>query len=315
LAALYAHTLFGSGLPLLGCYPADRAGLARDLAAADADDVLDLRLSSHIVHELCHGPPAATGVPWMVIEAAALHLGATAREQHLFPDADGEALRGVSLFVLLGDVLARRFGRANLWGVVAGVPPAALFGARVARALDAAGWEDWCARQEAPFARDALGVVGWLKLVDAARLDGVPTPPLAEAARLPWRELPWWSDEVTDDDRALVPRAVAAMFQVNAMAPDFQTLPSDPPDGRLFVDVAESRICAAARKEGVFAEPASWLLPPPMARTLAARGAARVRIEGATRPRRVEIAAALVELCDGEGPLPDEVVLSWASSR
>src|SRR5258708_2199855 len=43
LAALSAHPLFGSGLPLLGCYPADRDALHRDLDAADADDVLDLR--------------------------------------------------------------------------------------------------------------------------------------------------------------------------------------------------------------------------------------------------------------------------------
>lgn len=315
LAALYAHTLFGTGLPLLGCYPADRAALARELREGDADAVLDLRLSSHIVHELCHGPPSSTGVPWMVAEAAALHLGATAREQHLFPDDAGEALRGVSLFVLLGDVLARRFGCGNLWGVVAGVPPAALFGARVARTLDAAGWEDWSARQEAPFARDALGVMAWLKLIDAAHVESATLPTLAEAARLRWRDLPWWSDAVSDEDRAMVPRAVAALFQVNAMAPDFQTLPSDPPDGRLYLDVAEARLFADPRRDGVFAEPAFWLMPPPLARVLDERGARRVRIEGATRARRREIAAALVELCDGEGSLPEEVVLSWASSR
>lgn len=316
LAALHAHTLFGSGLPLLGCYPADRAALARDLADSDGDGdaVLDRRLSSHIVHELCHGLPSSTGVPWMVLEAAALHLGAAARVQHLFPDEPGEALRGVSLFVLLGDVMARRFGAANLWRVVAGVRPAALFGARVARALDAAGWEDWCARQEAPFARDALGVVAWAKLVDAVHLESSGALTLAEAARIPWRELPWWQEEVSDDDRAMVSRAVTALCQVNAMAPEFQTLPSDPPAGRLQLDVGEARLSAEARREGVFGEPAFWLMPPPMARQLDERGARRVRIEGATRARRGEIAAALVELCDGEGALEPELVLSWASS-
>ena len=77
----------------------------------DADDVLDLRLSSHLVHELCHGPSReCDGPPGAVARRrrAATHLGAAARAQHLFPDEPGEALRGVSLFVLVGDVLARR---------------------------------------------------------------------------------------------------------------------------------------------------------------------------------------------------------------
>ncbi|MGZ3408458.1 MAG: hypothetical protein ACXVAN_18535, partial [Polyangia bacterium] len=113
-AALYAHTLFGSGLPLVGCYPADRARLAAALTTRDADDVLDLELSSHLVHELCHGPTRpcdGAPAPWLIAEAAATHLGAAARPAHLFPEEPGEALRGVSLFVLVGEVLARRFGR------------------------------------------------------------------------------------------------------------------------------------------------------------------------------------------------------------
>ncbi|MGZ3425723.1 MAG: hypothetical protein ACXVCV_03695, partial [Polyangia bacterium] len=119
-AALYAHTLFGSGLPLVGCYPADRARLAAALTTRDADDVLDLELSSHLVHELCHGPTRpcdGAPAPWLIAEAAATHLGAAARPAHLFPEDPGEALRGVSLFVLVGEVLARRFGRAALWRV------------------------------------------------------------------------------------------------------------------------------------------------------------------------------------------------------
>ena len=130
-AALYAHTLFGSGLPLLGVYPADRSALAAELETRDADDVVDLRLSSHLVHELCHGPARECDgppAPWLVAEAAATHLGAAARAAHLFPEEPGEALRGVSLFVLVGDVLARRFGRAALWGVALGTATTELFG-------------------------------------------------------------------------------------------------------------------------------------------------------------------------------------------
>jgi hypothetical protein len=311
--ALYAHTLFGSGLPLLGLYPADRAALAGELERHGADAVLDLRLSSHLVHEICHGPPVATGLPWMIAEAAATHLGAAAREAHLFPDEPGEALRGVLGFVLIGEVLARRCGRAALWRCVAGVPFAEALPPALATALVAAGWEDWCARQEAPFARDALGAFAWLKLIDGART-GAPMT-LATASRCAWRELPWWSDPVEAADRAMVPRAVASLFYVNAMVPSFQTVPSEPPHGRLWLDVAEAYVRAEPRPDGVFAEPAAWIFPPPLARRLDERGARCVRIEGATRARRAAIAAALVELCDGARALPEEVVLSWACSR
>lgn len=310
-AALYAHTLFGTGLPLLGAHPADRDALAAELATRDADAVLDLRLSSHLVHELCHGPAREQDgppAPWLVAEAAATHLGAAARAAHLFPDEPGEALRGVSLFVLVGDVLARRFGRVALWRVALGAPTAALFGERTARALDRAAWDDWRARQEAPFARDALGALGWIKLIDASRAEEAPS--LAALAARPWRQLPWWSDAPDDADRALVPRAVTALFQVNAMAPTFQTLPSEPPEARLWLDVEGCTLAAGRRTDGVFAEPATWLFPPPLARRLAERGAARVRIERATRARRAEIAAALLALCDGAGALPSETVLA-----
>jgi len=310
-AALYAHTLFGSGLPLLGAYPADRVALAAELATRDPDEVLDLYLSSHLVHELCHGPAReqdGAPAPWLVAEAAATHLGAAARAAHLFPDEAGEALRGVSLFVLVGEVLARRFGRAALWRVPLGASTAELFGPRTAQALDAAAWDDWRARQEAPFARDALGALAWAKLIDAAR--GADAPSLAAMRARPWRSLPWWSDAPGDADRAMVPRAVAALFQVNAMAPAFQTLPSEPPRARLWLDVEACTLAAEPRADGVFAEPATWLFPPSLARGLAERGAARVRIERATRARRSAIAAALVELCDGGGDLPAEVVLS-----
>src|SRR5262249_32958503 len=135
------------------------------------------------------------------------------------------------------------------------VPFSEALPATLAAALVAAGWEDWCARQEAPFARDALGAFAWLKLIDGARA-GVPTT-LAAAARRSWRELPWWSAAVEDADRAMVPRAVASLFYVNAMVPNFQTVPSEPPHGRLWLDVAEARLHAEPRPDGVFAEPAA----------------------------------------------------------
>lgn len=324
LGALYAHTLFGSGLPLIGLYPTDRGPLVEELARGDADAILDRALSCHIVHELCHGRSRScerAPAPWIVAEAAAAHLGASARAAHLFPDEPGEALRGVARFVLLGDALARRFGAGDLWRVATGAPTAALFGERVAAALDEAAWQSWQARPEAPFARDASDALDWIKLVELARgrdfaLDCRHGPSLlARAAAVPWRALPWWRDEPGDGDRSLSPRAVAALFQVNAMAPAFVTRPSEPPGARLLLDVEAATLSAERRADGVFDEPATWLWPPPLARRLDERGARRVRIEGATRARRGAIATALLELCDGGAPLPTEVVLSWPSSR
>src|SRR5207247_10874483 len=131
-----------------------------------------------------------------------------------------------------------------------------------------AAWADWHAGQGPPFARDALGVLAWIKRVDAAR-GGVPVdspPSLAQAAERPWRALPWWHEPVADADRALLPRAVAALFQVHALAPDFRTLPSDPPQGRLWLDVDEARLRAEPRRDGAYAEPAWWPLAPSLGR-------------------------------------------------
>jgi hypothetical protein len=159
-------------------------------------------------------------------------------------------------------------------------------------------------------------VLDWIKVVDAARAGmTLGAAPLAAAARLAWTQLPWWQEAITEADRALVTRAVTALFQVNAAAPEFRTLPSEAPGGRLWIDVAAARLHAETRVEGVYGEPAWWLLPPSMARRLYERGARRVRIEGARRARRAAIAAAVIELTDGTGRLPSELELSWACLR
>jgi hypothetical protein len=115
--------------------------------------------------------------------------------------------------------------------------------------------------------------------------------------------------------RALVKDAVRALFQVNRMAPTFQTAPSEPPGGRLWLDVAACSLWAERRSDGVFAEPAWWLFPPPLARRLHDRGARRVRVDGAVRAARGAIAHALIELAADGGALAEEPVLSWTSSR
>src|SRR5262249_12138910 len=157
-AAIYAHTLFGSGMPLTGAYPGERAAWATD----DPDGVVE-RLSGNLVHEICHGPPSAYAerpLPWLIAEAAALTLGADARRAHILPDEPGEAVPGVALFVCVGSALARRWGRKKLYSLLAGAPLPEPIG----RVLEEAAWQDWSARQEVPFARDALRAMAWIKL-------------------------------------------------------------------------------------------------------------------------------------------------------
>ncbi len=317
VAALYAHSLFGSGLPLLGAFPDERALYDRDLDSGDPDRVIDLRLSGNLIHELCHGPPAAhvqQQAPWVIAESAALTLGAAARAAHIFPDEPGEAVPGVSLFVCIGSALARRWGRGALYRVVAGEPLGALAGERAARALEAAAWQDWLTRREPPFVRDALGAMAWIKLAELAPEDAtlLGADLLKTAAATPWQALPWWRESHFSVEE--VEEAVSAVMQVNVMAPLFQTHPSEPSGGRLHVDVEACTLFAERRPDGVFAEPAWWLLPPPMARRLWERGARRLRVEGARRSERRAIAAALYELALDDGPLPGEKVLAWTSS-
>ena len=114
-----SRTRLGSGLPLVGAYPAEREAIGRDLASgADAHAVFDLRLSGNLAHEICHGPLRAgdgPAAPWLIIESAALHLGSIAFRRHVFPEVAGEAIPGVAPFVLVGEALARLFGRRALW--------------------------------------------------------------------------------------------------------------------------------------------------------------------------------------------------------
>lgn len=332
VAELFQPMLFGSGLPMVGAYPAERALLARELAAgADPDALIDLRLSGNLVHEICHGlrrEAEAPPPPWMVLESAAIHLGMTARAAHVFPDDPGEAVPGVSLFVLVGEGLARLFGAPALWRASLGASLSAMFGERAAGALAVAGWQDWLRRKKPPFTPDALDALGWIKLADATRastpLDPLldraaqddpfraarELPPLVAAAdAVPWSALPWSAEEPGPLDEAMAGTAVRALFQVNCMAPTFQTHPAEPPGGRLVLDVGSCVLSAARRPEGVFGEPARWLFPPPLARRIAGRGARKVRIEGATRTRALEIAAALLTLSREKSALPAETVL------
>lgn len=339
LAALYAPTLFASGVPMLGAYRHQVAMLTEELeTGCDADALLDLRLSGHIVHELCHGrryDTAAPPPPWMVVESAVVELCRVAREAHVVPSEPGEAVAGVGLFALLGGGLARRFGRRALWRVL--LEPHAFaseLGPRAAAVLAVAGWQDWMRRRTPPFARDALEAVAWVKLADAclaapgdvdARISAIDRateldpvvaarelPDLLHAvSAVPWSELPWWSEIADERDDALVETGVQSLFTVHRFTRTFETVPDELPDGQVVIDVESCELRATARTAGVFVEPARALFPPPLARRLHARGARRIVAEGVTRASARKLASALCELAAGERALDTEPVLRF----
>lgn len=321
-ARLASGTSLGSGLPLIGAYPAEREVLARDLSAGvDPHAVFDLRLSGNLIHEICHGPRRGTAgplAPWMVVEAAAIHLGAIAFPRHVVPEHPGEAVPGVALFVLVGETLARFFSRAALWRVGWGESIERAFGLPAGRALATAGWQDWMRRREPPFARDAAEAIAWAKLADAARGASPLSLEIARAASLeplraarelpdllraaeavPWAELPWWREEPAAADAEMARSAVAAMFRIDVLEGAFQTHPHQP--ARLHLDAEACLLTRDRDPRGVGpGEPARWIVPPPLCRRLIERGFRRCSVEGSAH------AGLLAHILEGA---------SWTSSR
>src|SRR5262249_45714879 len=152
----------------------------------------------------------------------------------------------------------------------------------------------------------------WIRRAELARagVDAEEPDLLGRAERTPWSELPWYHEVPTDEDAAILATGVRALFQANVLAWTFQTHPAELPGGELVADLEAGLLVAPPRPEGVFAEPARWLAPPPWCRILRERGARRVRVAGARRAPHPAIVAALVELAAGDGPLPVEPVVS-----
>ena len=272
-AALAAPTLLGSGLPLVGAWDAERALINGD--PLDDDAVFDLRLSGGVMHELCHGlsrellgPPP----PWMILEAAALLLGSLAFPRHVFPEVPGEAVPGVSLFVLVGQCLARLYEEKKILFLLTNAATfAEAFGPIAAEAFQQAARDEWRARPEVPFARDALSAAAWVRVADAARAGRI----LKLTDDVPFSDLPWWQEQPSEQDFALARAAVRAVRQVNVLAPTYQTHPCDAPILSL-----NTRTCIVERPphpRGVFGEPAFWIIPPPICRKLSGRGIDELR--------------------------------------
>jgi hypothetical protein len=312
-ARLAAGTLLGSGLPLVNAYPAHREAFAQELeAGADPQELLDWRLSGNLAHEICHGPRRdRRPAPWLVLEAAAIHLGATAFPRHVVPRIAGEAVPGLALFAVVGEALARLFGRKALWRLCLGESIEDALGDRPGRILTAAGWQEWMLKPEPPFARDASRFVPWVKLADATRGPSPMAPLIDRAASLdparsarelpdllqaaeavPWPELPWWHEDPTGADAHMARAAVAGMFSVDVLEGTFQTHPHRP--GRLHLDAEDCLLWRDRDPRGVGAgEPARWIVPPPLCRRLRERGWRRSSIDG---PAHEELLDAILEL-------------------
>lgn len=293
--------------------------------------------------------PRALHASWMIQEAAAAHLGLHASPALLIPDRPAGALPAALHHLLLADVLARFHGLAALWSIPLGdAPLAATLGPRAAAAFDVAEWQHWRRSQRPPFAPDSLRVFDWLKLYDAARaplpsaagatlaalLDDAsaaapdcadPDAPdaafcrfqavvagpdlLDAAAALPWDALPWYHAAPSEADEALIPLGVRALFQVHLLAPNLQLHPSPLPEDTLLLDVDACALRALPRRDGIYAEPARWLLPPPIAHRLRARGARLIRFTGCRQPSAAAIAQQIIALSRASAPLPAESTL------
>ncbi len=99
VADLYAPTLFAGGMPLVGAGSVEYGRLVEAANAVGAERAIDRTLGAALLHELCHGrarPALAPLTPWLVLEAAALHLGCAAAPTGVFPDEAGQALPGVA---------------------------------------------------------------------------------------------------------------------------------------------------------------------------------------------------------------------------
>jgi hypothetical protein len=358
---LVSESLLASGLPLLGAGDHERVEFARALEdpARDPDAVLDLHLGQHLAHELLHGiaqRPSEDdwhandllGPPWLVREAAALWLQARGHPRHVFPVIAGEAVPGVSLFVLAGEGLATALGADALLSALSEPQQwPARIGPSIAGLFAVAEWQEWLKRKSAPFAQDALRAGSWSKLAAAAKslltrseLELEPLRKLSaqiealgliRAARelpsvldvadqIPWSATEAWhaNDSAEDDRRAQI--AVRALFQENAMAPIFVTRPAELRDGKIGLDVEACRLRASPRARGVFGEPAQWTFPPPLCRQLLARGARRIEIAGALRSGAEVLATALVAIARDHKSLESELHLMqdpegrWTSS-
>lgn len=327
---LVSSTLFGCHLPMAGLYPAERAVISAELRGGSPPAVvLDHRLSGQVLHELSHGrvrPWRGPSGAWMLLEAAASWVSHQVAPIHTFPNRVGEGVPGLRGYVLIGAALARVAGADALLALtLCGEDPAPVLGRRLTNAMAAAEWQVWRTRSDPPFAPDNRDAMPWVKLVAAcADVDGPmkdaldrlweledPGPVssgsrglLQAAESVPWDELTWWHEPVSRDDVAALHDAVLALCTAEKRLPHPTPVRCAPPGGEIRIDVAACRIEAPVRADGVYLEPATWLLPPPLARRLLERGSREIVLRGVCPSRLTQCVDLLQNLVSGDAPMP-----------
>lgn len=325
LPDLVHRGLFGSCLTPIGLHPHAREALARALASGTAPAVVvDHRLGAGVLHELSHGPQRAwhgAPAPWMLLEAAAAWVGWRCEPRHLHPDRPGDAVPGQLPFLRLSEVVRRARGeRALVQLALAGDGTDHVLGERAETIFLAAELRAWGDHRALPYGPDNRDVPAWERLIDAA-LGEQPPPWLDDEAALtiaghtPWSSLPSWRRAWDPSERAAVARGIAAMFQVIRSRPEARAEGDELPDGRLHLDVEACSLRAATRTTGLYAEPATWTLPPSGCRRLWERGARTIRLRGVRRVDRERVTEHLIDLVEGSGPLDSVLDVDLSAPR
>ena len=135
-----------------------------------------------------------------------------------------------------------------------------------------------------PLLERAASLEGWQRAVDV--------PDLLDAAdAVPWHALPWWAEEPAAADETMARHSVRAMFQVDVLAPTFQTHPH--PVAELHLDAEACLLTRERADQGVGpGEPPEWIVPPALCRRLAQAGIRRLSVRGS------ESAALLARLLE-----------------
>jgi hypothetical protein len=300
--------------------------IAADLATAAAggarlEALGQVVLAPHLLHDLCRGPARAQGPgwpAWTMEEAAVSHLHRRAAPAHLLPETMGGALAGYRSFAMLGTYLAAWLGEETARAVAtASASPLDGWGPDVGAALAVAELQAWRSTGAGHLGPAWSDPLAWLKLLSAVAhggpLDGLLRPLrgrladwalaeatpdlLAAASALAWDQLGAWSrplpDEVTADALGF---AVGAMFVEEAALGALHAAPSEPPGGRVTLDVAACTLRAAPRSHHQYTEPAVVLAPPAWCAALARRGVREVVIDGVGWAQRAELLARLQEI-------------------
>jgi hypothetical protein len=291
LASLYERTFYGACMPLLYGYPADLRCFGRALAAGDFHDVVDLHLTSPLLHELAHFDRASPCLyPLYLDECVAGFVGVRVARALAFPSpGSAAALYAAPWFAQVGQALARVAGADAIVRAHTGtarwddVLPRGL-----AATLAHAGFADWLAHRQPHLLADGFRPDAWLKLIFLAAA-GEDVRTLDDAAARAWADVPPGDD--SPDDALILADALTAMCLHNAQDDGHFTVAAAAPRGPVWVDAHACRVSAPGGPH----DPTglAYFLPPALAARLRARGIAGYTVE-LDGPDAAADAAALI---------------------